>query len=77
MEKSWLKKLKTQLLSMKIRKISEIVYLIIFFIATLDYLFGSNDESNRKSLLLFFALISLFMFCFRRYFRKKFENKNK
>ena len=62
---------------MNIRKISEIVYLAIFFIATTDYLFGANDNSNRKSILLFFAIISLFMFFFRRYFRKKFKNRNK
>ena len=76
-EKLWLKKVKTKQLSMKIRKISEIIYLIIFFIASIDYLFGTNNEPNRKSVLLFFALISLFMFFFRRYFRKKFQNRNK
>jgi len=58
------------------RKISEIAYLLIFFIASFDYFLGPNDESNRKNILLIFALVSLFMFFFRRYFRKKFQKKN-
>ena len=62
---------------MKIRKISEIVYLLIFIIASTDYCFGSNDEPNRKNILLIFALVSLFMFFFRRFYRKKFEKRNK
>lgn len=62
---------------MKIRKISEIVYLLIFIIASIDYFFGPNDQSNRKNILLIFALVSLFMFFFRRFYRKKFEKRNK
>ena len=62
---------------MKIRKISEIVYLVIFFIASTDYLFGTQDDSSRKNILLIFAILSLFMFFFRRYYRKKFQNRNK
>jgi len=62
---------------MKIRKISEIVYLLIFIIASIDYFFGSNDEPNRKNILLIFALVSLFMFFFRRFYRKKIEKRNK
>ncbi len=62
---------------MKIRKISEIFYLLIFIIASIDYFFGSNDQSNRKNILLIFALVSLFMFFFRRFYRKKFEKRNK
>jgi len=62
---------------MKIRKISEIVYLVIFFIASTDYLFGAHDDSSRKNILLLFAILSLFMFFFRRYYRKKFQNRNK
>ena len=62
---------------MKIRKISEIVYLLIFIIASTDYFFGLNDQSNRKNILLIFALVSLFMFFFRRFYRKKIEKRNK
>lgn len=58
------------------RKISEIAYLLIFFIASFDYFLCPNDESNRKNILLIFALVSLFMFFFRRYFRKKFQKRN-
>tara|TARA_Y100000816_G_C25777865_1_gene408072 strand:- start:133 stop:324 length:192 start_codon:yes stop_codon:yes gene_type:complete len=60
---------------MKIRKIFEKVYLLIFFIASLEYFFGDDQDPERKNILLIFALVSLFMFFFRRYFRKKFENR--
>tara|TARA_B110000503_G_scaffold24010_1_gene37771 strand:- start:40426 stop:40611 length:186 start_codon:yes stop_codon:yes gene_type:complete len=61
---------------MKIRKISEYIYLIISIIATLDYLFGNNID-QRKNILLLFAIISWGMFFFRRYYRKKFQNRIK
>ncbi|MFL2639688.1 MAG: hypothetical protein ACJ0OB_05650 [Flavobacteriaceae bacterium] len=61
---------------MKIRRISEIFYLIIFFIASIDYFFGENDDGKKK-ILLMFSLVSLFMFLFRRFYRKKFDNRNK
>jgi len=61
---------------MKIRRISEIIYFIIFLIATTDYLFGDNDDGKKK-ILLMFSLVSLFMFLFRRFYRKKFDNRNK
>jgi len=62
--------------SMRIRKISEFIYLIISIIATFDYIFGNNID-ERKNILLFFAIISLGMFFFRRYYRKKFQNRTK
>ena len=61
---------------MKIRKISEKVYLVIFFISSYEYFFGSDEDIQRKNILLIFAIVSLFMFFFRRYFRKKFEKRN-
>mgnify|MGYP001472294609 FL=1 len=62
---------------MKIRKISEIAYLVIFIIASYEYLFGTNIDQDRKNILLVFAVVSVFMFFFRRYFRKKFESRKK
>ena len=62
--------------SMRIRKISEFIYLIISIIATFDYLFG-NNPNERKNILLFFAIISLGMFFFRSYYRIKFQNRTK
>ena len=61
---------------MKIRRISEIFYLIIFFIASIDYFFGENDDGKKK-ILLMFSLVSLFMFLFRRFYRKKFNKRGK
>jgi hypothetical protein len=62
---------------MKIRKISEVAYLVIFIIASYEYLFGTNIDQDRKNILLVFAVVSVFMFFFRRYFRKKFESRKK
>ena len=62
--------------SMRIKKISEFIYLIISIIATIDYIFGNNID-ERKNILLFFAIISLGMFFFRRYYRIKFQNRSK
>jgi len=62
--------------SMRIRKISEFIYLIISIIATFDYIFGNNID-ERKNILLIFAIISLGMFFFRRYYRIKFQNRSK
>ena len=62
---------------MKIRKISEIAYLAIFIIASYEYLFGTNIDQDRKNILLVFAVVSVFMFFFRRHFRKKFESRKK
>ncbi len=62
--------------SMRIKKISEFIYLIISIIATFDYIFGNNID-ERKNILLFFAIISLGMFFFRRYYRIKFQNRSK
>jgi len=74
MVKLLLRIMKTRL--MKIRKISEVLYLSMSIIATADYLFGSNDD-YRKNILLLFAVIFLCMFFFRRYYRKKFQNRIK
>ena len=62
---------------MKIRKISEVAYLVIFIIASYEYLFGTNIDQDRKNILLVFAVVSVFMFFFRRYFIKKFESRKK
>ena len=62
--------------SMRIKKISEFIYLIISIISTFDYIFGNNID-ERKNILLFFAIISLGMFFFRRYYRIKFQNRSK
>ena len=62
--------------SMRIKKISEFMYLIISIIATFDYIFGNNID-KRKNILLIFAIISLGMFFFRRYYRIKFQNRSK
>ena len=74
MVKLLLRIMKTRL--MKIRKISEVLYLSMSIITTADYLFGSNND-YRKNILLLFAVIFLCMFFFRRYYRKKFQNRIK
>ncbi|MDA0200902.1 MAG: hypothetical protein O2878_03880 [Bacteroidetes bacterium] len=60
---------------MKSYKISEILYLIWAVVATYESF--NQWSSNRQKAYIFigFALLSIFMALFRRYFRKKFKNR--
>ncbi len=60
---------------MKYHKFSEIIYAIIALIATYKTYTEWNIDRNRAYLFLGFAILSLFMFFFRRHFRKKFEKR--
>jgi O-antigen ligase len=62
---------------MKYFKIFEIAYLVIAIVSLYEVVVAWNEERNRAYMFLFFALFSLFMFFFRRNYRKKFENRNK
>nr|WP_224491610.1 DUF6526 family protein [Robertkochia marina] len=63
--------------SMKYFKIFEVAYLVIAVVSIYEVVMEWNNERNRAYLFLFFAVFSLFMFFFRRRYRKKFENRNK
>ena len=58
-----------------ILKYTEYIYLIIAIIATYELWQFWNVDRNRAYLFLFFALVSLGMFLFRRRYRKRFERR--
>lgn len=62
---------------MKYFKIFEIAYLVIAIVSIYEVYAEWGVDRNRAYLFLFFAVFSLFMFVFRRRYRKKFQNRNK
>lgn len=62
---------------MKYFKIFEIAYLVIAVVSVYEIFTEWNVDRNRAYLFMFFAVFSLFMFFFRRRYRKKFQNRNK
>ncbi|MCM5662625.1 hypothetical protein [Galbibacter mesophilus] len=63
---------------MKYFKIFEIVYLVVAVISIVEVVQTWNSDRNRAYLFIFFAVVAIGMFFFRRYYRKKFaERKNK
>ncbi|HLU51218.1 MAG TPA: DUF6526 family protein [Flavobacteriaceae bacterium] len=56
-------------------KIFELVYLVIFIISTYEVYSTWNSDRNRAYLFLIFAVVSLFMFFFRRKYRQKFQKR--
>jgi len=62
---------------MKYLQFFQYVYLIFVALFTYDAISKWATERNRAYMSLFFAALSLFMFFFRKNFRKKFEDKNK
>jgi uncharacterized membrane protein len=62
---------------MKFSKFFEIAYLAVavFFIYEVVRIW--DTERSRAYVFIFLSVIAVFMFFFRRHFRKKYENKNK
>ncbi|WP_308427638.1 hypothetical protein [Salinimicrobium marinum] len=62
---------------MKFSKFFEIAYLAvaIFFIYEVVRIW--DTERSRAYVFIFLSVIAVFMFFFRRHFRKKYENRNK
>lgn len=58
-------------------KIFEIAYLVIAVVSTYEVFAQWNVDRNRAYLFILFAVVSVFMFFFRRKFRKKLEERNK
>ena len=61
---------------MRYAKFTEWVYAIIAVLAAYEAFSTWNEDRNRAYLFLFFTVISIGMFAFRRHFRKKFEKRN-
>lgn len=61
----------------KIAIIFEYFYLLIAIFFTYEAINNWNSEDNSKSyMFLFFVVIAIFMFFFRRSFRKKVEKRS-
>ncbi len=61
---------------MKHYLISEIIYWIIAVISIISFFENFGINSSRAYIFLGFSILSVFMALFRRYFRKKYSNKN-
>ncbi|MCF8715451.1 hypothetical protein JM658_11485 [Joostella atrarenae] len=60
---------------MKYFKIFEIAYLVVAVISVVEVVQQWSVDRNRAYLFLFFAVISIGMFFFRRYYRKRFGGR--
>ncbi len=62
---------------MKVFKFFEFAYLAITFFFIYQAYIEWGQEGGRSMLYIFFAAIAMFMFFFKRNFRKRFEANNK
>ncbi len=62
---------------MKLFRIFEIVYLAIAAISIFEVIANWNIDRTRAYIFVAFAVISIFMFFFRRHYRKKFSQRKK
>jgi hypothetical protein len=62
---------------MKFFKYFEYAYLVFTALFFFEAYREWGDESGRSYLFLFLALVALFMFFFKRRFRRKLEERNK
>jgi uncharacterized membrane protein YobD (UPF0266 family) len=60
----------------KIWKIFEYGYLIVAIIFIVETVINWNTNRERSYLLLVFAVLAIFMYFFRKRFRKKIEKRN-
>ena len=58
----------------KISKIFEFGYLIVSIIFLIETYYNWSDDRNRAYMMLLFAVLAIFMYFFRKRFRKKMEN---
>lgn len=57
--------------------ISEIIYWIISVISIISVFQHWNFNRQKAYIFICFAILSMFMAIFRRYFRKKYSNRNR
>ena len=62
---------------MKFFKYFEFAYLFIAAFFLFETVRLWNAEGNRAYLFLFFVIMAIFMFFFKRRFRKRFEERNR
>ncbi len=57
-------------------KIFEFGYLIVAVIFLVETFLNWNEKRESAYMMLLFAVLAIFMYFFRKRFRKKMENKN-
>jgi uncharacterized membrane protein YuzA (DUF378 family) len=62
---------------MKNYKISEILYWVIALVAIYESFNQWNSNRQKSYIFIGFAMLSVFMAMFRRFYRKKFDNRGK
>ena len=62
---------------MKFLKILQYAYLVFFALFVYDTIVNWSQDRNRAYMSLFFAALALFMYFFRKKFRKKIEASRK
>lgn len=62
---------------MQLLKLFQYAYLIIAVLFIYEAVTKWNTDRNRAYMGLLFAALAIFMFFFRKRFRKKFEDRNK
>lgn len=60
----------------KVYRFFEYAYLIIAAFFAYEAINNWNSEPNRAYLFIFFVVVAIFMFFFKRNFRKKMENRS-
>lgn len=60
---------------MKFYKISEFLYIVIATISLIEVITLWDIQRDKAYLFIGFAALSIFMFFFRRKYRKKFKNR--
>lgn len=61
----------------KIWKIFEYGYLIVAIVFIIETIRNWNTNREKAYLLLLFSVLAVFMYFFKKRFRKKMENRNK
>ena len=61
---------------MKILSFFQYVYAFVAIVFTYDAITQWNVDRNRSYMILFLAALAVFMFFFRKRFRKKIEDRN-
>lgn len=56
-------------------KIFEYAYLVMFVLSAIAVITNWNSDRNRAYLFLFFGVVAIFMYFFKRNFRKKIEKR--
>lgn len=63
----------------KVYKIFEYAYLVMFFLSVIAVISSWNSDKDRANLFMFFGAVAIFMYFFKRNFRRRMEkrqNKN-